>query len=417
MKNKNIIILTASLVLSLGMAGAVTGLAKGGEEKSVMSWVQRAQDAGVTVNKSLPIPVTAPSAPTKPVEAVEKPAKVSKPVTGEKREGISAAAQEDLKKQEAEKKSPAVATQKEEESAKDKEILAPEVVVPEAAFQKPAPSTLAPVPQTAPVSETAPFNTEPAQPAPVEEASKEDPTAPTPATVNKGTILQMTTTAENSTTALQFNYAENFGDGRGITFGIIGFTTGTHDGNELIKHYTTLNGNNSLARFIPALDGIDQLPHTGNDGDSADSTAGLDGFIQAVQGNTDPLFRQAQLDKLDQLYWNPAVKLLDSIGAKNPLTQAFLYDMMVNHGQNGAQNFISKATYALGGTPGTGIDENTYLSKLMDLRETHLNNTGNPGADRVAAFRRILDTGNVRLLTPFPFTVYGDTFRIDGDIQ
>lgn len=198
---------------------------------------------------------------------------------------------------------------------------------------------------------------------------------------------------------------------------IIGFTTGTYDGNELINHYTTLNSNNNLARFIPALDAIDRLPHTGNDGDSNNSTAGLDGFIQAVQGNTDPLFRQAQLDKLDQLYWNPAVKLQSSIGAKNPLTQAFLYDMTVNHGQSGAQNFISKATYALGGTPGTGIDENTYLKKLMELRETYLKNTGNPGADRVAAFRRILDTGNVRLLTPFNFTVYGDTFKIDGNIQ
>ncbi|HSP47741.1 MAG TPA: chitosanase, partial [Clostridiaceae bacterium] len=238
-----------------------------------------------------------------------------------------------------------------------------------------------------------------------------------PDKVNKGTILQMTTTAENSTTTLQFNYAENFGDGRGITFGIIGFTTGTYDGNELIKHYTTLNSNNNLARFIPALDAIDRLPHTGNDGDSNNSTAGLDGFIQAVQGNTDPLFRKAQLDKLDQLYWNPAVKLQSSIGAKNALTQAFLYDMTVNHGYSGAQNFISKATYALGGTPGTGIDENTYLRKLMELRETYLKNTGNPGADRVAAFKRILDTGNVRLITPFNFTVYGDTFKIDGDIQ
>jgi chitosanase len=59
----------------------------------------------------------------------------------------------------------------------------------------------------------------------------------------KNVILQITTTCENSDTKLAFNYAENIGDGRGITFGCIGFTTGTYDGNMLIKHYTKLNPN------------------------------------------------------------------------------------------------------------------------------------------------------------------------------
>ena len=51
-------------------------------------------------------------------------------------------------------------------------------------------------------------------------------------TTAKNATLQMTTTLENSDTQLQFNYAENINDGRGITFGIIGFCTGTYDGNK-----------------------------------------------------------------------------------------------------------------------------------------------------------------------------------------
>jgi chitosanase len=59
----------------------------------------------------------------------------------------------------------------------------------------------------------------------------------------------MTSTLENSVTNPQWNYVENIGDGRGITFGTAGFTTGTYDGNILIHYYTTLNASNSLAKY------------------------------------------------------------------------------------------------------------------------------------------------------------------------
>jgi chitosanase len=90
--------------------------------------------------------------------------------------------------------------------------------------------------------------------------------------------------------------------------------------------------------------------------------------------------------------------------------------MSVNHGEDGAQDFINKAKSALGGTPATGINENTFLSKLMDLRYSYLKTEDSAGSDRVNAFRRILTSGNVNLSAPFSFSVYGDTFTIDGEI-
>jgi chitosanase len=215
---------------------------------------------------------------------------------------------------------------------------------------------------------------------------------------------------------LQYNYAENISDGRGITFGCIGFTTGTYDGNMLIKYYTQLNPKNALVKYIPALDVIDKGSHNGNGGDSNSSTAGLSGFIQDVNNCTDPLFKQAQLYMLDQLYWNPSVKIFNNIGGKNALTQAFIYDMCVNHGEDGAQGFINSAAKALGGTPKTGINENTFLSKVMDLRYNYLKSNDPDGLDRVNGFKKLLTSGNVDLAMPLTITVYGDTFNINENV-
>ena len=229
----------------------------------------------------------------------------------------------------------------------------------------------------------------------------------------KNVILQITTTCENSDTKLAFNYAENIGDGRGITFGCIGFTTGTYDGNMLIKHYTKLNPNNTLAKYIPALDKIDKESHpNGLNG----NTKGLENFIKDVKACTDPLFKQAQIDLLNELYWNPALNLANSIGVKNQLTLAFIYDMCVNHGEDGARSLVNKAKSKVGGTPKDGVNENTFLSALFDYRTTYIQQDWAGGVDRVNGFRKLLNANNLNLTPPFKFTVYGDTFTIDGNI-
>jgi chitosanase len=230
----------------------------------------------------------------------------------------------------------------------------------------------------------------------------------------KKTCLQLTTTCENGSTTFNYNYAENIDDGRGITFGIIGFTTGTYDGNELIKYYTRLNPNNNLAKYIPALDRIDSGSR--DDDDRNDDVTGLENFINDVKACDDPLFRQAQLHQLDLHYWNPAVKINDSIGAKNNLTMAFIYDMCVNHGADGAQDFIDEVKEDINGTPATGIDEDEFLSWLMDYRYDYLKKDDPDGAKRVKAYEQLLDDGNVDLILPFDFTVYGDTYKIDGNV-
>ena len=226
-------------------------------------------------------------------------------------------------------------------------------------------------------------------------------------------ILQMTATLENSDTELHFNYAENLHDGRGITFGCIGFCTGTYDGNILIKHYTILNPNNILAKYIPALNAIDAAPHTSADGDGNPSTTGLGNFITDVENCTDPLFKTAQLDMLEEIYYDPAMELAESIGAQYALTRAFIYDMSIRHGVDGAEYIIRQA----GTTPLNGANEKTYLQKLFYLRDNELENEGLGDVDRNQGYKNVLNSGNVNLTTPFIFVAYGDQFTIDGNLN
>ena len=228
----------------------------------------------------------------------------------------------------------------------------------------------------------------------------------------KNAALQMTTTLENSNTQLQWNYAENLNDGRGITFGIIGFCTGTYDGNILIKYYTGLNPDNTLARYIPALNKIDAGSHNSAGGGGNPSVTGLNGFIKDVQNCNDPLFKQAQLYELDQLYWNPTVEEFNKIGAKYPLTLALMYDASVREGVDGMQEIVSKC----GGTPKSGIDETAFDKNFIKQYTAVLEEEGLDDTDRMAGFSQILKSRNVNLNTPFTFIAYGESFTINGDL-
>jgi chitosanase len=233
----------------------------------------------------------------------------------------------------------------------------------------------------------------------------------------KSAAIQMTTTFENWDTQLHYNYAENIGDGRGITFGCIGFCTGTGDGLVLVQYYTSINPNNPLAKYLPALEAIDEGPHNYAMGEGNPSTKGLDGFIEAVQNNNDPLFIQAQLHELDRKCWNPAVENFNKIGAKYPFTQALLYDITVRYGDDHTQLYIQKAKSKCGGTPATGIDEISFDKAVMNEYSSLLKSEKLGDVDRIDSFMAVLNSGNYNLVTPFSFEAYGKKFTITGELE
>ncbi|MEI6285760.1 MAG: chitosanase [Bacillota bacterium] len=231
----------------------------------------------------------------------------------------------------------------------------------------------------------------------------------------RNAILSLTCIAENSQTGFKYNYAENIGDGRGITFGIIGFTSGTYDGTALLLQLWELAPKSPLVKYLPAFQSIDRLPH--NADGLCDNTAGLENFIADFEkyGN-DAAVKQAQLDKLNELYWQPALLQAHDLGLCYAISVGEIYDACVNHGFDGMKTLVATTTTQAGGTPKTGVDEKLWLNKFLDVRKAVLASdpTWLQAVDRIEMYRRILQSGNVNLTTPFPAECYGDKFTVTG---
>ncbi|MGB8450922.1 MAG: chitosanase [Anaerocolumna sp.] len=233
--------------------------------------------------------------------------------------------------------------------------------------------------------------------------------------IQKDTIYRLTSIFENSTTELQYTYIENIGDGRGYTFGFPGFCSGTYDGTMFLKKYKALNPNNTLVKYIPTFEYIDSLPHP--DG-LCSVTTGLEKFPADFQAcGSDPDFKQAQHDLVDELYWNPSQVAANEVGAKYPVTCGELYDSFINHGEDGARDIINQTNKAVGKII-NGTDEKTWLDKFLSIRLGILqsDSTWSEAVDRVKVYQKLLNTdNNVNLARPIKVTCYGDTFTISGD--
>ena len=233
----------------------------------------------------------------------------------------------------------------------------------------------------------------------------------------KITIYQMTSIFENSTPELQYGYVENIGDGRGYTFGYVGFCSGTFDGNLFLKEYKKLNPNNSLVSYISKFDYIDSLPHPNPDG-LCGYLENIPNFVEDFQKcsqSNDPAFIQAQLNVANDLYWQPSQKAANEIGAKNPITFGQLYDAFMNMGEDGARSIMDKATGDMNGTPATGVDENAWLTRFLSIRQDILKSdpVWQESTDRIVVYQTLLSQGNVNLNLPITLTCYGSPYTLD----
>ena len=228
----------------------------------------------------------------------------------------------------------------------------------------------------------------------------------------KHRAAELTSTFENSTLELQYGFAQNIGDRKGITAGRAGFTSGTGDLLMFVRRYSELKPDNPLARYLPALEAVNGTA----------STAGLDGFIGAwAVSAQDPDQRRLQDELVDELYFTPAMDLAAQAGVRTPLGQAILWDTMIQHGAGGEDGTraILEDTAATAGDPGQ--DEAAWLEVFLDVRLHHLdhaykNTTATAeesSQSRINALRSILREGNLALEPPMRWEVYGDTFTLN----
>ncbi|WP_311922356.1 chitosanase [Microbispora sp. H10836] len=226
----------------------------------------------------------------------------------------------------------------------------------------------------------------------------------------KEIAMELVSSAENSSLdwKAQYKYIEDIDDGRGYTAGIIGFCSGTGDMLDLVELYTRRKPGNVLAKYLPALRKVN----------GTDSHRGLDpGFPGDWRAAaTDPVFRQAQNDERDRVYFDPAVARAKADGLR-ALGQFVYYDAIVMHGPgDDAVSFggIRKTAMKKAKTPAQGGDEVAYLNAFLDARKAAMKTEeAHSDTSRVDTAQRVfLRNGNLDLDPPLRWKVYGDAYEI-----
>lgn len=217
---------------------------------------------------------------------------------------------------------------------------------------------------------------------------------------------QITSVFENDDIRLRYDSCENIGDGRGFTAGRAGFTTGTCDAIDVIEKYGRKKPNNGLAKYLSELRRLCSR--------NSDSTSKLVGYCeQWKQAARDAEFRKAQDQVVDELYYKPAMKWANRIGVTTPLTLAFLYDTIIQHGEgtdpDGFPALIKRATQRAGGDPKSGVDEKRKWTPafIEERRKTlaHAHNTDTrvewaKSVDRADFFKELVRKGSWDLKGP-----------------
>ncbi|MFD3502293.1 chitosanase [Streptomyces sp. NPDC058676] len=226
----------------------------------------------------------------------------------------------------------------------------------------------------------------------------------------KEIAMKLVSSAENSSLdwKAQYQYIEDIGDGRGYTAGIIGFCSGTGDMLDLVELYADRRPGNVLAKYLPALRRVD----------GTDSHDGLDpnftkDWREAAQ---DTVFRAAQNDERDRVYFGPAVRQGKADGLRT-LGQFAYYDAIVMHGDgDDSTSFrnIRKRALRKAKPPAQGGDETAYLNAFLDARVWAMKQEeAHSDTSRVDTAQRVfLRQGNLDLNPPLDWKVYGDSFHI-----
>lgn len=229
---------------------------------------------------------------------------------------------------------------------------------------------------------------------------------------------QLISTFENSSTTIHYDYAENLGDGRGVTAGRAGFTTATCDALEVVRIYAVEVEATPLAAFIPEMEHL--CEDTSDDTEQLPEAAFMDAWRTAA---ADARFRTAQDTIVDREYYVPAMEAADALGLRTALARAQLYDTAIQHGAgddpDGLAAIIARTRSAVGDPEAIG--DEAWLDAYFDERIDTLRNPANAetaaawreSTDRVECMRRIAADDNFELEGPMRTSVYGDEFTID----
>lgn len=224
-------------------------------------------------------------------------------------------------------------------------------------------------------------------------------------------VYALVSSAENSTTDWQdeYGYIEDIGDGRGYTAGLIGFTTGTGDLEQVVQEYTDLDPDNALKDYLPVLKKLV----------GSDSTEGLgNDFVKAWKScANDADFQKAQNIVINETCMSPALDFAQKDGL-SPLGQYIYYDSIVVHGLEDDEyahgfNYIRTEAMKEAKTPKEGGDEAAYLEAFLSIRTKVMEEEeAHQDLSRIDVQKKFIEQKNFNLSLPLSWTMYGDNFEL-----
>jgi chitosanase len=230
----------------------------------------------------------------------------------------------------------------------------------------------------------------------------------------KSCAERMISVFENESTSLQYDYVENLNDGRGFTAGRAGFVTRDGDLLQVVELYNRVRPSNALSGFLPTLRTVLGTA----------STQGLEGLPAGWRkAAADPLFRRAQDQVSDELYYRPAMKAATDLHLQSPLAKFALYDASIQHGAGNDSDslgaIIRAASLAVQGSPAKAGEEK-WLAAFLQARKKVLLNATDPqtraawreSVGRVNDQLRLLKAGNLELSGPLTLKPYGRKFVV-----
>jgi chitosanase len=235
------------------------------------------------------------------------------------------------------------------------------------------------------------------------------PTDTLPAVVQKLNSL-----FENDSVDPNYDYIEFLGDGRGFTFGKVGFTTATGDGFDIIREYTDSVKDSKLVYYVDVLKKLARK--------NSDDTTDLVGFADAWRSEAQKT--KYYQDKVAfELYGKPAIDYCELLGLKSTLALAIVYDAIVQHGdgkdKDGIRKIFKHTIKKVGGTPSGRTHKDKSCDEMPDseflfleaflasrkeiLEDAHDDDSREEwqkSVGRVDVFKGLLDTKNVDLKLP-----------------
>lgn len=224
------------------------------------------------------------------------------------------------------------------------------------------------------------------------------------------TVDQVVSAFENASTTVQYSYIENIHDGRGYTAGKAGFTTATGDFLDLVLLYGKKNPASPFHDLLPILT---KRAHA-----QSGSVAGLSSLPSAwAKACTDRKFTATQDELADELYKEPARRLVRDLNLKTPLAYLIIYDTTIQHGEGDDPDSVNGVIKRTGKSWTT---EKEFLTSFLKARKQTLLHPHNQetqaewseSVDRVNALQKLIDEGQWDLKTPFKINVWEKTFTI-----